>query len=153
MHYEICGLIGHNRWCFRDDMQAAVRAAVEEAIHDGASIFLNLWQTGFDFLCALIIDSLKSRYLQIRQIKITDASCLGGGLENLFDFSFSSGIPLASVKDAVEWMIDVSGRAICFVEHDMGSTGDYLRRAEDRGLKIHRISLPRFYYRTFSDEF
>ena len=43
MRDKICCLIGHNRWCFREDMTDAVYTAIEDAIHDGVNIFLNLW--------------------------------------------------------------------------------------------------------------
>lgn len=149
MRDKICCLIGHNRWCFREDMTDAVYTAIEDAIHDGVNILLNLWRTGFDYLCALIIDALKDDYPQIRQIEITDVSILGDYNRNLFDFSFPSGLQNSEIKDVEKWVIDTSGHVIFFVQHDMGSTSSYLHYAENCGLKIHQVYLPPFYYRIF----
>lgn len=140
-----CCIIGHNRWCYNMDLDSATYMAALDCISQGVDTFINIWSGGYDLLCAVIINYVKQEIPYIKQYKISPAG-MSNFLSHLFDGELRIDKPVHTVMDKVNWALEHSAHALCFVQHDFGPAEIYLQKAKEKGLKIHRVILPEYHY-------
>ena len=137
------------------DLQAKITRAIGEAVHAGYSRFLSGMARGFDLVCAAILLEMKgmsSAYSDIELVAVLPFADHGfkgrwGIIHDMVLEEAGKIITLASPAnrqaylDRNRYMVDQSGRLICYYDGQPGGTAHTLHYAVRNGLEICNLAV------------
>ncbi|MGN1112177.1 MAG: SLOG family protein [Acutalibacteraceae bacterium] len=140
---KTAAFIGHSE-CYGLS-EAKIKNAILELIAKGVTVFLNGGQGGFDRLCAKCVFDIKKSYPQIKNYIVIPYLSFKVFNEKYFDsviypnnfekYNFKAAIPARN-----RYLVDNSGYAICYINHNWGGASKTYERAKKKHLQIINLA-------------
>ena len=136
------------------NLQAGITRAIGESVIAGYSRFLSGMARGFDLICAAILLEMKeisSVYADIELVAVLPFTGHGfkGRWGNIHDMILEQVDEVVTLSDrhhrAVylarnQYMVEQSGRLLCYFDGQLGGTAHTVRCAIRQGLEIHNLA-------------
>ena len=136
------------------NLQAGITRAIGESVIAGYSRFLSGMARGFDLICAAILLEMKeisSTYDKIELVAVLPFAGHGfkGRWGDIHDVILEQVDEVVTLSDkhhrAVylarnQYMVEQSGRLLCYFDGQLGGTAHTVRCALHQGLEIHNLA-------------
>ena len=139
----VCTFFGH-RDCAELD-KAYVYKAVEDAIQEGADVFLVGHQGRFDRMVYACLRQLRKNYPQI-EVNVVLSRLPENGDESIdkadtvFPEAVDNGLPRFAIDRRNRWMLRRADMVICYVKHSWGGAYKYVSLAVKQGKTVRNIA-------------
>jgi Uncharacterized protein conserved in bacteria len=136
------------------NLQASITHAIGESVQVGYSRFLSGMARGFDLICAAILLEMKemsSAYADVELVAVLPFAGHGfkgrwGDIHNMILEQVDEVVTLSDKHHRAvylarnQYMVEQSGRLLCYYDGQSGGTAHTARWALRQGLEIHNLA-------------
>ncbi len=152
LHNNTLCFSGHRYYAAAPDDEARLAAAVEAAFADGYRTFISGMASGFDLAAAEAVVRLRARAAEVVLVAAIPFAGQPGGYTPADRVRYDAILAAADRTEVLaeryfhgcylrrdDWMVERSGRVICWYDGSSSGTRYTVRRALARGLEIVNI--------------